>query len=91
MTTDLDKKDLAKKQPLYVPPEERVTIDELKQRVEQIQDMALTQSKRVVHEVYEQDVTRAALVALGVVVVAASVAYFLGTRAARRVTISTIE
>ena len=91
MTNDLDKKDLAKQQPLYVPPEERVTIDELKQRVEQIQDLALTQSKRVVSEVYEQNVTRAALVALGVVVVAASVAYFLGTRAARRVTISTIE
>ena len=78
-------KDPAKRQPLYIPPEERVTVDELSQRVEQIQDMALTQTKQVVHRVYEQDVTRAALVALGVVVVAASVAYYLGTRAARQV------
>jgi hypothetical protein len=76
--------DPAKGQPLYVPPAERVSLDELKQRVVQIQDLALTQSKQVVHEVYEQDVTRAALVALGVVVVAASLAYFLGAQAGRR-------
>ena len=84
-------KDPAKGQPLYIPPEERVSVDELKQRAEQIQDLALTQTKQVVHEVYEQNVTRAALVALGVVVVAASVAYYLGTRAARRVTASSAE
>jgi hypothetical protein len=76
--------DPAKRQPLYVAPEERVSLDEIKQRVEQIQDLALTQTKQVVNDVYEQNVTRAALVALGVVVVAASVAYFLGIRAARR-------
>jgi hypothetical protein len=35
--------------------------------------------------VYEQNVTRAAIVALGVVVVAASIAYYIGTRAARQV------
>jgi len=84
-------KDPAKRQPLYVPPEERVTVDELSQRVEQIQDMALAQTKQVVHDVYEQNVTRAALIALGVVVVAASVAYYLGTRAARRVTLTRPE
>jgi hypothetical protein len=78
--------DPAKRQPLYIPPEERVSLDEIKHRVEQIQDLALTQTKSVVSEVYEQNVTRAALVALGVVVVAASVAYFLGVRAARRAT-----
>jgi hypothetical protein len=71
-------------QPLYVPPEERVTLDELKQRVGQIQDLAVTQSKDVVHTVYEQNVTRAVLVAVGVVVVAASIAYFVGAQNARR-------
>ena len=84
-------KDPAKGQPLYVPLEERVTVDELKQRAEQIQDLALTQTKQVVREVYEQNVTRAALVAVGVVVVAASVAYYLGTRAARQVTAPVAE
>lgn len=77
--------DPAKRQPLYIPPEERVTIDELKQRVVRIQDMALLKTKRAVREVYEQDVTRAALVAIGVVVVATSLAYYVGTRASRRV------
>jgi hypothetical protein len=78
--------DDAKRQPLYVPPEERVTVDELKQRADQIKDLALVRSKQIVREVYEQDVTRAALVAVGVVVVAASLAYYLGARVARRVT-----
>jgi hypothetical protein len=85
MTTDP-----AKGQPLYIPPEERVSLDELKQRVGQIQDLALVQSKELVHEVYEQNVTRAALVALGVVVVAASVAYFLGTQASRRASVTNV-
>jgi hypothetical protein len=82
--------DPAKGQPLYIPPEERVSLDELKQRVGQIQDLALVQSKELVHEVYEQHVTRAALVALGVVVVAASVAYFLGTQASRRASVTNV-
>lgn len=80
-----------KREPLYIPPDERVTVDELKQRVGQIQDLALTQTKQLVHDVYEKDVTRAALVALGVVVVAASLAYYLGTRASRRVRVSGAE
>jgi len=82
--------DPAKGQPLYIPPQERVSLDELKQRVGQIQDLALVQSKQLVHEVYEQNVTRAALVALGVVVVAASIAYFMGRQASRNVTITNV-
>jgi hypothetical protein len=77
-------------QPLYIPPEERVTLDELKQRVGQIQDLAVTQSKEVVYTVYEQNVTRAVLVAVGVVVVAASIAYFMGRQASRNVTITNV-
>jgi hypothetical protein len=80
-----------KREPLYIPPDERVTVDELKQRVSQIQDRALTETKQLVHNLYEKDVTRAALVALGVVVVAASLAYYLGTRASRRVGVSGVE
>jgi hypothetical protein len=71
-------------QPLYIPPEERVSLDEIKQRAGTIQDLAVVQAKEVVNEVYEQNVTRAALVALGVVLVAASLAYYIGTRAARQ-------
>jgi hypothetical protein len=72
-------------QPLYIPPQERVSLDEIKQRVGTIQDLAVVQAKDVVYEVYEQNVTRAAIVALGVIVVAASLAYYIGSRAARRV------
>ena len=72
------------KQPLYIPPQERVTLDELKQRAVEVQNLAVVEAKEVVQEVYQQNVTRAALVAVGVVVVAASLAYYLGTRAARR-------
>lgn len=72
-------------QPLYIPPAERVSLDEIKHRARGIQDLAVVQTKEVVNEIYEQDVTRVALIAIGVVVVAASLAFYLGTRAARRV------
>ena len=72
-------------QPLYIPPEERVSLDEIKQRAGTIQNLAVVQAKDVVYEVYEQNVTRAALVAVGVIIVAASLAYYIGSRAARRV------
>jgi hypothetical protein len=72
-------------QPLYIPPEERVSLDEIKQRAGTIQDLAVVQAKEVVNEVYTQNVTRAALVALGVVLVAASLAYYMGRQAARQV------
>jgi hypothetical protein len=72
-------------QPLYIPPQERVSLDEIKQRATTIQNLAVVQAKEVVNEVYEQNVTRAALVALGVVIVVGSLAYYVGSRAARRV------
>lgn len=72
------------KQPLYVPPEERVSLDDLKHRAETIQNLAVVQAKDVTREVYEQNATKALLVAVGVVVVAASFAYFMGRHAAER-------
>ena len=72
------------KQPLHIAPEERVTLEQLKHRAEAVADLAVTESKRVTQEVYEQNVTKAAMVAVGVVLVAASIAYFLGSRACRR-------
>lgn len=76
-------------QPLYVPPEERVSLDEIKSHAEKIQNLAIMQGKQIVHDVYEADVARALLVAVGVVVVAASLAYYLGTRVSRRVIVTT--
>ena len=72
------------KQPLHVAPEERVTLEQLKHRAEVVSDLAISESKRVAGDIYEQDVSKAVLVAVGVVVVAASVAYYLGVRSGRR-------
>jgi len=71
-------------QPLYIPPNERVSLDEIKQRAVEVRDLAVVSTKEVASEIYEQNVTRTALVVVGVVVVAASIAFYLGTRAARR-------
>lgn len=76
------------KQPLYIAPEERVTLDQLKHRADEITNLAVSESKRVAHDVYEENLSKAVLVAVGVVVVAASLAYFFGSRAARRATAS---
>ena len=72
------------KQPLYVAPEERVTLEALKHHAEKVGDLTVIESKRLASEVYEQNVTKAVVVVVGVVLVAASVAYFLGSRAGRR-------
>lgn len=72
------------KQPLYIAPEERVTLDQLKHRAEEISNLTVSESKRVATEVYEENLSKAVLVAVGVVLVAASLAYFLGSRAGRR-------
>jgi len=72
------------RQPLYVAPEERVTLEQLKARAERISALAVSETKRVTHDVYEENATKALLVAVGVVVVVASFAYFLGSRAGGR-------
>ncbi|NTU70419.1 MAG: hypothetical protein HGB10_01140 [Coriobacteriia bacterium] len=73
------------KQPLTIAPEERVTLDQLRHRTEEIANLAKVEGKEIVHQVYEENFSKAVLVAVGVVVVAASLAYFLGSRAGRRV------
>ena len=69
------------RQPLYVAPEERVTLEQLKDRARKISDQAVSQSKRIASDIAEENLTKAALVAVGVVLLAASLAYFLGNRA----------
>ena len=72
------------KQPLYVAPEERVTLEQLKLRAEKVSGLAVSESKRLANDVYEENFSKTVLIVVGVVVVAASLAYFLGARAARR-------
>lgn len=65
-------------------PAEEITLDEIKQRAGAVRDLAVSEAKRVTVEVYEQDVTKIALVAVGVIVVVASLAYFMGASSSRR-------
>ncbi len=74
------------RQPLEIAPEDRVTLEQLKHRAESIQNLAVSETKRVTNEVIEQDFTRKALIAVGTVVVVASLAYYFGRRAAQRLT-----
>lgn len=71
-------------QPLEIAPEDRVTLEQLKHRAESIQNLAVSETKRVTSEVMEQDFTRKALIAVGTVVVVASLAYYFGRRTAKR-------
>lgn len=65
-------------------PAEEITLDEIKQRAGAVRDLALSEAKRVSSEALQQDITKVALVAVGVVVVVASLAYFMGASSARR-------
>jgi hypothetical protein len=60
----------------------RVTIDDLRHRADDVKKKAVAEAKDAVDTVVG-DNTRAILVVAGVVLVVASVAYYLGTRAVR--------
>ncbi|PKQ16868.1 MAG: hypothetical protein CVT67_03655 [Actinobacteria bacterium HGW-Actinobacteria-7] len=65
------------------PPAERITLDQIRHRAEEIQDRAVADAKSAVAAVVDTDATRTLLVVAGVVVIAASLAYYLGSRAHR--------
>lgn len=63
--------------------ESRVTIDDIRHRAESLQSKAVSEAKSVANSLVGEDGKRALLIAAGLVLVAASVAYYLGTRAGR--------
>lgn len=69
---------------LVAEPEERITLDQLKHRAEAVRDLATTEVKEVAAEIAEAEVTKTLLIVAGVVIVAASLAFYLGTRAGSR-------
>jgi len=71
-------------QPLEIAPEERVTLEQLKHRAEAVTNLAVGESKRVTTDILETQAAKIAMIAVGTIVVVASLAYFLGQRAARR-------
>jgi len=64
-------------------PAERITLDDLKHRAEQVKDLAVSDAKDAVATAFDTSEVRTLLIAAGVVVAVASIAFFLGTRAVR--------
>lgn len=65
--------------------EPRITIDDLRHRAEDVRNKAVAEAKGAARAVVGDSATRTLVIVAGVVVVAASFAYFLGTRSRRRV------
>ena len=63
--------------------QDRVTIDDIKRRAEAVKTSAITEAKEAVDAVVAVDTRRTAAIVVGVVVAAACLAYFLGTRSGR--------
>jgi len=63
----------------------KITLDDIKHRAEAVKDLAVSDAKSAVAVVTEADATKKLMIAVGVVVIVASFAYFLGSRAARRI------
>lgn len=64
-------------------PAPRVTIDDLRHRAESVKSLAVTEAKDAVGTVIGKDERRTLMIVAGVVVVAASIAFFLGSRSGR--------
>lgn len=64
-------------------PTERITLEDVKHRAEAVANLAISDTKAAVSEVVRTDSVRRLAILAGVIIVAASVAYFAGTRAPR--------
>ena len=63
--------------------EPRVTLDDLRHRAEAVKTKAVVDARDAVDTVFTAEAKRTMMIAAGVVLVAASMAYFLGTRSGR--------
>lgn len=63
--------------------EPRVTLDDLRHQAEAVKTKAVSEAKSAVDTIIGQDTTRTLLMVAGIVVVAASLAFFLGSRSGR--------
>lgn len=60
--------------------EPRITIEDVKRRAETVRDLAVAEVKETADKVVDESAGRTLLIMAGVVVLAASVAFYLGTR-----------
>lgn len=61
------------------PPAEKITLDDLKDRVDKVKNLTVSETKRVSADVLETNAARTLMIVAGVVVVAASFAFYLGS------------
>jgi len=66
-----------------VAPEPRLTLDDLRHQAESVKSKALADTKAAVDNVVHQEATRTLIIMAGVVVAAACISYFLGSRSGR--------
>lgn len=62
---------------------ERISIDDIRHRAEYVKSQALAEAKGAVDTVVGENGTRTLVIVAGLVVVAASLAFFLGSRSGR--------
>lgn len=62
------------------PAEERITIDDVKQRAAAVRDLAVLEVKETVREVTHEQLTKTIIIGVVAVAALASFAYFLGSR-----------
>lgn len=72
---------VSEREPGVIEP--RVTLDDLRHRAEDVKTKAVAEAKGAVDVVMGESSVKTLLVVAGVVVVAASIAFYLGSRAAR--------
>lgn len=70
--------------PGRVEPTERITLDDIRHRAEEVKDLAVTESKEAAARVASLDATKVAMVAVGVAVLVVGLAYMAGSRSAAR-------
>jgi hypothetical protein len=64
--------------------QERISLDDLKHRAEEIRDLAVTETKSAVTRVAQMDATKKAMIVAGVAVAVISIAFLMGARAGSR-------
>jgi len=65
------------------PTAPKITLDDVKHRAEAVKDLAVSDAKSALATVARTEESKKLLIAVGVVIAVASVAYYLGSRAAR--------
>ncbi len=66
-----------------MPERDRITLDQIRHRVDEVHEIAVSDAKSVASAVVRNEGARALFLVAGVVVVAASLAYFIGARSCR--------